>query len=191
MHVYVLIRSERGMNKCCCDISLGKNEIHTSSQHYHGLDSGPLNNQSPGFKEVNTLYLPVATNAETSFKLLNEAVGELFEAKGPCVGKNVHPGLTWNEFPCSQIRFQGCQLRLHSVPPFFSMRTVDGLSVSGIIGDICCGLSGEDMGLNVSDGKGSHFVREIWLEVGRKRQKGAIADRRTKAGPIALKESQF
>ena len=90
----VLIRAKRSMNKGSHDVSLSRDQLHVGGQDHHGMNSGPLDDRSPCFKEVNAFDLHVTSQTEAGLEFLGYSIGKTLEAEGPSAGKDIHPRLT-------------------------------------------------------------------------------------------------
>ena len=96
-----------------------------------------------------------------------------------------------DQFPSLKVRFQCGQHSFHGFPPFFSMRTVDGLGVSGTVGGVLSRSGCEDVRLNIRDSDGIRVICKVGMEVSREGGKKSIAMGGTETGPIMLEESKL
>ena len=109
----------------------------------------------------------------------------------PCRKEDVHPWFTRYKLPSVKVGFQSGQFGFHGIPPFFSMRTVDGLWVGRTVRGVSSQGGRKDVRLNICDGKGSMVIHEVRLEVGQEGGKKAVAMGGTKTGPVMLEEGKL
>lgn len=70
MNINVFLMSKIGMDKCSGDVGQGKIQLGCKNQL--SMDCRPLNDGSPGLKNVYSFNLHATTNTESCFEFLDE-----------------------------------------------------------------------------------------------------------------------